>query len=428
MPSSPFRYLWLLVCVALLGAGACRSDDTPPEPAAPTEAPMQEEPSEAVEPFLVIWSDAARAPVLEALGEEFAAAYGVEVVVEERELSAILEDFKRSLLQQTDMPDIFLGGYDWISVLAANGVIAPLNMEPYAHQFAPAALQAMAYEGFHFGVPIVVDSLALLYNPELLAAPPGSWEEVRAIAAAQVAEGHADMGLALNVSSPFDFYPVLTGFGGDLFRSDPATGPDLADVRLHSPESQQALVWLQEMIAARLVDPIWTWDDMHRAFIEQRVPMMVTGPWSLPRLAEGQAVFDIAPLPDNGRSFVNVLGYMINTYASDPFLAWIFLSNLLMTEEGMLRLYEAAPATPAFLPVLPRIADPDLAAFGQVAATQGTAVPNIVAMEEIWRIWSQAHHAAVHGTEDGMASYNQASQAIAELLRPLLEQDTVPSQ
>ncbi len=432
----------LLFC--LIGCSSARDPEpgTDPEPTAvvqPTPSPTptsvavtSDGPDTAVPPevladdvlTLVFWSDPARAPVVTELGQAFAEAYGVEVVVVAKELSSILDEFRAALSQQQDMPDIFIGGHDWIPLLAANGIIMPMDLAAFTDSFAPSVLAAMAYEGLHYGVPVAADNLALLYNPALLAEPPATWQELQQLAREQVEAGTVDVGLAVNALSPFDFYPVLTGFAGDLFRFHPETGFDLTSVVIDSAESRQAVTWLQDTERQGVTDLGRSWHEMHQLFQAQRVPMMITGPWSLPLLDEGQATYEIAAFPEGGRSFVNVRGYMINTYSRDPFLAWLFLAHLVLTEDAMLRLYEAHPSSPpAFLPAVPRIDNRSHQAFAALAS-QGTAVPNIPEMNEIWRIWGQALYAifaegadpaaALGGTRVAMAAVLEARQGTPE--------------
>lgn len=403
---------WLALLWAVSACNAEPAPETVAEGASPASQPLSEVES------LVIWTNAAHAPVLDALGQEFTAAYGVAVDVQAKEWTSLLADFKLSLSRGTDMPDILLGGHDWVSILAPNGAITPLNLSAHAPEFSTAALQAMAYEGAFYGVPVTAESLALIYNPALVAAPPTAWQDVRAAALEAKARGAA-AGLAVNAASPFDFYPVLTGLGGDLFGPDPATGFDLAQIRLDAPESQAALAWLLAMMEDGLIRTDLAWDALYREFAAQRMPFLITGPWSLPQLERMDLELAIVDFPGKGRSFVNVLGYMVNAFAPDPFLAWFFLSTVVVSDEGMSRLLQAQPGPPAYLPLLNRMADARLQAFGQIAA-QGAAAPNVPEMEEIWRIWGQYHYAVVQDGRDPAASYEQAAREMAAVLAPRL--------
>ncbi len=429
-------WLWLGPCLVLGLAGCGAGQGPEPETGATATIPLlptatrasADRPDTAAQPevplddalTLVFWSDPGRAPVVAELGAAFAEAYGVEVVVEVKELSAILGELRTALGQQQAMPDIFIGGHDWIPLLAANDIIRPMDLETFADQFAPPVLKAMSYEGLYYGVPVAADNLVLVYNPDLLPEPPATWQELQQQAAELADAGTVDLGLAINALSPFDFYPVLTGFTGDLFAYHPASGFDLAAVAIDSAASLQAVAWLQAMERQGLVDFARSGQEMYRLFQTRRLPMMITGPWGLPLLEKGPAPHAIAALPSGGRSFVNVRGYMINAYARDPFLAWLFLAYLVLTEDAMLRLYAAHPASPpAFLPAVPRIDNPDHQAFAYLAS-QGTAVPNIPEMDEIWRIWGQAQYAIFAEGADPVAALGGARAAMVAVLETRL--------
>lgn len=93
--------------LALLWAvSACHAEPAPETVAAgesQASSPLSE-----VE-ALVIWTNAAHAPVLDALGQEFTAAYGVAVDVQAKEWTSLLADFKLSLSRGADMPDCWAG-------------------------------------------------------------------------------------------------------------------------------------------------------------------------------------------------------------------------------------------------------------------------------------------------------------------------------
>ena len=363
---------------------------------------------------LVIWTTPVQVQPIMELGREFEQTYGIPVHVESHELSSMLDDFRLSLSLQAAMPDIFLGGHDWVSLLAANGVISPLNLDNHKNEFAPSVMRSMSYGGEQFGVPVKAESLALVVNTELVSEPPVTWDQVKELAAVHVQSTGAAAGLGLNVLSPFDFYPVLTGFGGDLFRYTPDTGFEVEEVRLDSESSLRALAWLSEMRAQGLINLELSPGEMLQAFIDQELPLLITGSWSLPALEAANVEFIVTEFPEGGRPFVNVQGYMVNAYAPDPFLAWLFLSTLLISENGMEGILTADPAVPAFLPLLGHDLSPRMKEFSQVA-NYGAEVPNVLQMAEVWRIWGQNHYEVLKNGADGTASYRTAAEGIKAL-------------
>ncbi len=430
------RTILLILLVGLIGACNARSDELNSDPTAPTE-PIElapEEPKTASQTevpdgadnkpelalseveSLVIWTTPAQVEPLAALGLEFELTYGIPVQVEAHDLGTMLDDFRQSLALQSGMPDIFLGGHDWIGLLAANRVVSPLNLENHQAHFAPGVMRAMSYAGQQFGVPVKAESLALVVNPQLVSVLPQTWTQVREIAAKHVQETGASAGLGINALSPFDFYPVLTGFGGDLFHYAQESGFEVTDVQLGTASSLQALSWLHEMQADGLINLDLSPGDLQQAFIDQQLPFLITGPWSLPALEAAQIEFIVSEFPEGGRPFVNVQGYLVNAYAPDPFLAWLFLSTLLISEDGMAGILAADPAAPAYLPLLGHDFSPHLKEFSQVAR-QGTEVPSMLQMAEVWKIWGQTHYDVFKNGADGPTSYQDAAEGIKKLIQ-----------
>ena len=366
-------------------------------------------------PIMVIWSDAARAPVLSRLGAEFEERYGIEVRVEEHDAAEILDNFRSSLMRQEGMPDIFVGSHDWLPLLAANGMLSPLDLSGFEGDFPPVALQAMAHDGYLYGMPVSLSGLALVFNPDLVGSAPATWTELQDVVRSLAGTDGMDIGLGINLASVYEAYPVITGFGGDLFAFERSAGFDLARPRLHEETTRSAVTWLLAMAGEGLIRREVSLEETHRLFQHGRVPFMIAGSWSLPLLEAGQTPFQVTDFPGQGRSFVNVAGYMINAHGRDPYMASIFLTQMLMNEAEMLRLHEAEPSLPAYRPVLDQVQDPALEAFAR-AVSQGAVLPGIPETDDIWRIWNQAHQGILVDEASVDQAYSEASQALTELL------------
>ena len=414
----------VLMAVVLFVLAACSGPIIPaptqPEAAEPEAAEVVEETPAAdmadVEvPALVIWSDEARVPALQAMGERFAEDFGVAVDVVGKPLSEILADYKVALGAGSTEPDILFGGSDWLGLLASNEVVAPIDLTPWQDHFGAGVLRAMSYEGVQYGVPVTADSLALFYNSDLVAEVPATWGGTADVAYGLMQAGSAELGIAVNAYSPFDIYPVVTGRGGDLFAWNADTGFDVGSPRLGSQDTVNAILFLQSLGGAGVTNPGLAGAELERLVNEGRVPFVVSGPWNLDRIRQSPVNWSVAAFPDGGSSFVNVLGYMLNARGPDPLFAWHFLQSQVLTDAGMAALQAAAPGIPAWLPILDSLDDPMVAQMGRIAA-QGRAVPTIPEMTEVWKVWGEAQFAVAGEGADAQAAYTAAGSKLDDIL------------
>ena len=413
----PFLLAAILFVLAACGSGPIIPPPVQPEASEPepAEEASGSDMADVEVPALVIWSDEARVPALQAMGDQFAQDFGVEVDVVGKPLSDILVDYKVALGAGSTEPDILFGGADWLGLLASNGVVAPVDLTPWQNHFGPGVLRAMSYEGVQYGVPITADSLALFYNADLVAEPPVTWGGVADAAYGLMQEGRAELGLAVNSYSPFDIYPVVTGRGGDLFAWNAATGFDIGSPLLGGQATVDAVLFLQSLAGPGVTNPSLAGAELERLVNEGGVPFVVSGPWNLERMRASQANWSVAPFPEGGSSFVNVLGYMLNARGPDPLFAWHFLQSQVLTDDGMTALQAAAPGIPAWLPILDGLGDPMVAAMGRIAA-QGRAVPTIPEMNEVWKVWGEAQFAVAGQGADPQAAYATAGSKLDEIL------------
>ena len=84
-------------------------------------------------------------------------------------------------------PDLFIYPQDRLGDWADANVIEPIEFwvdDARADRFTRESLEAMAYRGSLWGLPMAVKSLALFYNPELVPTPPRTTDELLALAQA----------------------------------------------------------------------------------------------------------------------------------------------------------------------------------------------------------------------------------------------------
>lgn len=394
----------MLIVIVVLAACAPKATPTPEVTEAPvaTEAPAAtEEPvateapavtEEPVTAQLTIWADETRAPIIADLGAAFKEKYGVDIVVEQYGFGDIRDNLKIAG-PAGEGPDIIIGAHDWLGELVINGLLAPIDLGDKKDQFVESAVNAFTYGGVLYGVPYATENVAFFRNPELVPEAPATWDEVVQIATQLEEAGTVKQGYVLQQGDPYHFFPIMTAFGGYVFGLDEQGSYNPQDVGIDSPGSIAAAQWLDMMVKEGHLQPDVDWDTMHVMFENGDAAMFITGPWSLNRLRESGVPYAISNIPagpgGEGRPFLGVQGFMVSAFSDDPLLAQTFLLEFVATEETMQKLYEAGGRASAFLPVLEKTEDPDLAAFGQ-AGLNGMPMPAIPEMSAVWTAWGDA--------------------------------------
>jgi arabinogalactan oligomer / maltooligosaccharide transport system substrate-binding protein len=416
--------LMLVLSVLVIGTmilAACGGGQPAPAPAAPaaeepateeaaeaaTEAPTEEATEAAVEAAteapteaaaaapaadagvsLTIWADEQRAPILETIGTKFAEQTGVQLVVVQKAIGDIRNDFITAAPTGSG-PDIILGAHDWIGELNASGLLAPVELGPNAANFAPNAVQAFTYtDGKLYGMPQATENIALIYNTDLVPTAPATFDEVKSLSAEIQAAGNKYGFLHQTVGDPYHFYPIQTAFGGYIFGQNPDGSYNANDLGLNSEGSVAALEWLNSMYEDGLMDRNGNinGDLMLSAFQNGDAAMVISGPWALEGIRAAEVPYAVGNIPTGtveGAPFLGVQGFMVNAFSKNQLLAQTFLQTFVATDETMQAFFDRDPRASAWIPVSAKIEDEDLKAFA-AAGEVAQPMPNIPAMNSVW--------------------------------------------
>ncbi|MFJ2172271.1 extracellular solute-binding protein [Streptomyces sp. NPDC087851] len=172
---------------------------------------------------------------------------------------------------------------------------------------SPGAVSMGSFRGDQYGIARSVNSLALIYNAELLrkagVEPPTTWDELKA-AARKLTQGRT-FGMAFSATPDADgvyqFLPFFWSAGGDEARLDDGRG---------APALRLWKDLIDDKSASSAV-VTWNQQDVNDQFIAGRAAMMINGPWQVPVLGEHKdldwAVAAI-PVPEAGRPPVPPIG------------------------------------------------------------------------------------------------------------------------
>ncbi|MFR9778187.1 extracellular solute-binding protein [Micromonospora sp. MS34] len=213
--------------------------------------------------------------------------------------------FKTAAQAKSGAPDILRAEVAWVPEFASLGYLYALDgSELLADEsdFLETPLSSDKYDGKTYGVPQVTDSLALMYNKDLLAKAgvteaPKTWADLKTAAQAVKQKTDAE-GLYVNPAGYF-MLPFMYGEGGDL-----VDAPNKKIV-VNSDKNVAGLKIAKDLIAsgaAAKPSANDSYGTMMTLFKEKKVAMIINGPWEVNNI-KGAPTFGgldnlgIAPVP-----------------------------------------------------------------------------------------------------------------------------------
>ncbi len=173
--------------------------------------------------------------------------------------------------------------------------------------YSDSAVAMGSFDGTQYGVARSVNSLALIYNTEMLAdaglQPPTTWAELQDTAAALTRGDTYGMAFSAspNADGVYQFLPFFWTAGGDEAHLDDGAG---------APALQ---LWKDLVDAGSASRSVVNWNqqDVNDQFLSGRTAMMINGPWQVPVLdAQDEVDWAVAsiPVPEAGQDPVPPIG------------------------------------------------------------------------------------------------------------------------
>jgi multiple sugar transport system substrate-binding protein len=352
------------------------------------------------------------------------------------DVDVIIEDVSWDNLQQrlaTDVaggtaPDISVIATRWVLDYVQNDIAEPLDtyMTPefkarfYENLFAPGVVEGKTYL-----LPILASTRALYYNQDLfakagIAAPPKTWDELRANAEAIKAKGEGAYGFGVQgkeiETDTYWYYPFWT-MGGEIV-VDGKSG-------INSEAGVKATELYKSMIDAGLTQPSPTGSnrqDIETLFKQGRVGAIISGPWLRGQIKEEapdlKYGISAVPMGTTQATWAGSDSVMLFKSSKNKELAWKFIEEGLFATETRLEF----TLTEGFLPVLkeemqdPRLADDaSLKSFADMLPYAKFA-PLLPRWEEIVAATISAIQQAYLGQAEPKAALDAAAAQIDGLL------------
>jgi maltose-binding protein MalE len=348
----------------------------------------------AQEVSLTLWVyDDGRLEVLNQLGAEFEAEYGVKLAVEVVDLSEIRNTMTLGAASG-EGPDMIIIPHDNLGPLVENGAAAPIDLGDKAQYYLPNAIDGFTYNGQLYGLPLAVENIGFFRNTDLVPDAPATWADVAEIGQMLFDEGKIDSAIGFP-DLTYNSYPVYTSFGGYIFGRDENGSFTTADIGMNNTGMVEGLTWIKSLMDAGIVSTNIDWEASHVLFETGRSAFIMTGPWAINRFQTAGVPYAISAFPaaeaggEPGYPFLGVQGLVVNASKDNVLLAQTFAVDFLATEAHYQAIFDAEPRPSAWASIFTAASDPDTKGFNE-AGINAVPMPSIPAMGYVWDAWVNA--------------------------------------
>ncbi|WP_030545123.1 extracellular solute-binding protein [Streptomyces albus] len=212
--------------------------------------------------------------------------------------------FKNAAGGGSGAPDVMRTEVAWVADFANLGYLAPLddtaavdNKDDYLDQ----AWGSTQFEGKTYGVPQVIDTLALFYNKDLLKKAgvevPESVEDIKN--STKKFKGEDVTPFYMRGDDAYWFLPFLYGEGGDMVDAE------AKKITIDDGAGAKAFETIKDLVDSKAATTDITdgWENMQKSFKDGKVAMMLNGPWAIEDTLAGKEFkgnednLGVAPVP-----------------------------------------------------------------------------------------------------------------------------------
>jgi maltose/maltodextrin transport system substrate-binding protein len=147
--------------------------------------------------------------------------------------------------------------------------------------------------------------------------------------------------------TPYFTYPLLSAGGGYSFKKNDDASYDIKDTGVNNAGSKAGVQFLADMISKGQMPKGVDYGVAEAKFNKGDAAMTINGPWAWDNLDKSGINYGVAPLPSvNGkpaRAFVGVLTGAINNASPNKDLSELFLTEYLLTPEGLAKVNADKP-------------------------------------------------------------------------------------
>ncbi|MBU8786570.1 MULTISPECIES: extracellular solute-binding protein [Bacillus] len=324
-------------------------------------------------------------------------------------------------------PDVMLAAYDRIGGLGQQGHL--LDIEPSdTKSFGDKEMRQVTIDGKVYGMPLVIETLVLYYNKDLLKAPPKTFQDLENLAKDPRFSFSSEKGKSTAFLAKWtDFYMsygLLAGYGGYVFGKD---GTDSGDIGLNSKGAVEAVEyagkWFREYWPKGMQDNSSADDFIQQTFMDGKAAAVIGGPWSASNYKEAGLNYGAAKIPalPNGKEyapFAGGKGWVASKYTKEPELAKKWLEYA-ANDQNAYHFYKETNEVPANLAARKK-ADKQKDELTSAVIKQyetATPTPNIPEMAEVWTGAESLIFDAASGKKSAQQSADDAAGVIKENIK-----------
>lgn len=375
----------------------------------------------AAQTTLTIWTDNLRYEPINQAGQNFADEYGIEVEVVEVPFGDMRQKMSNAA-PAGEGPDILVGAHDWTGELAQNGLIQEISLrDDLRNNLVDVSLEGFTYNGELWALPYAIESIAIIYNRDMVDEVPESWADVMDHSRQRVNSGSGQYGFVYpGAGDTYHTFPFVSAFGGYIFAYEEGEGFNPNDIGLATDGAVRGLDILDTMYEDGLLPEGLDYNTAQSLFLNGDASMFMTGPWAISSVEEAGIDYGVVPLPpmegNQPQPFVGAQGFFVSAFTQNRVLANEFLKQSVATQDIMLQIYENGNRPPAYLPALEQLSDEPVVQAYADAARGGIPMPNIPEMGSVWSQTNNKLQLIAQQEQEPMAAMQDAVQGIQQAL------------
>lgn len=363
--------------------------------------------------------------------EERAKAYTAAIGTEIELVTVPDADFRNRLSiagPGGEGPDAFGPvAHDWLGDFAIQEIALPIpdGTLENPEDFIPVSIDLASVGGPLYGIPIFAESVALIYNKDMVPNPPTTWEEL-VTTATELTSGDV-YGFGFPLLEQYHEGPFFLGFGSYIFPYENGVF-NTDDIGLDNPSGVQAATFLRDAYNEQqppMPDAVIDRTNMHgviEGMMESsQLAMTINGPWRENPLQQAGINYGVAILPslptgDPMVPFVGIQANVVSAFSKNQEAALDFISFMSGTD-SVVEFFKSQQKVPARVSAQQSevVSQNENQAVWTEQLDYGKPMPNVAAMGEVWTPWGAAMDAIIPPNASDEETQQYLSDAVEQI-------------